>query len=108
MFHANTTASILRGTTVDAYGDVQDTAAVVAAGVRASIIEQTRRVFVPADGVDRVVRHTRGRLPSNTDVREGDRIVDERTDVTYVVEAVVVPGSPYADNDVRVDLKHVT
>ena len=108
MFHGNTTVSIMRGTTTDEFGDEKDTLTVIKTGVRASIIEQSRRVFVPADNVDRVVRYVRGRLPSNEDVREGDRILDERSEVTYIVEAVVQPGSPYAHNDVRVDLKHTT
>jgi hypothetical protein len=108
MFHGNTTVSIMRGTETDEYGDVKDTATIIKTGVRASIIEQSRRVFVPADNVDRVVRYVRGRLPSNEDVREGDRLFDERSESTYIVEAVVQPGSPYAHNDVRVDLKYVT
>jgi hypothetical protein len=108
MFHGNTTVSILRGTTTDAYGDEKDTLTPIKTGVRASIIEQSRRVFVPADNVDRVVRYVRGRLPSNEDVREGDSLFDERSEATYIVEAVVQPGSPYAHNDVRVDLKRTT
>lgn len=109
MFHGNTLISIFRGVTTDLFGDTADDNTTPSVqGVRASIIEQTQRVFVPADGVDRLVRFTRGRLPSNTIILEGDRVYDERADVMYVVEAVINPGSPYSDGDVRVDLKHVT
>jgi hypothetical protein len=73
-----------------------------------SIIEQARRVFVPADNQDRVIRYTRGRAPSNIAILEGDRILDERKTLKYVVEAVINPGSPYTDGDTRLDMKRVS
>jgi len=108
MFHANTTATVFRGTDTDEYGDTVDVDTVVHSGVRMSIIEQARRVFVPADNQDRVIRFTRGRAPSDITILEGDRIRDERNNLTYIVEAVVNPGSPYTDGDTRVDLKRVS
>lgn len=108
MFHANATATVFRGTTVDAYGDPVDVNTVVHSGVRMSIIEQARRVFVPADNQDRVIRYTRGRAPSNIEIREGDRIRNDRDNLIYIVEAVVKPGSPYTDSDTRLDMKRVS
>jgi hypothetical protein len=108
MFHANTIATVYRGTDTNEYGDVIDTNTVVYSGVRMSIIEQARRVFVPADNQDRVIRYTRGRAPSNITIVEGDRIHDERENLTYIVEAVVNPGSAYTDGDNRLDLKRVS
>lgn len=108
MFHANTTATVYRGTTTNEFGDTIDTDTTILTGTRMSIIEQSRTVFVPADNENRVVRFVRGRTLSNVDLREGDRIQDEQTGVVYVVEAVVNPGSPYSSGDVRVNLKYVT
>lgn len=108
MFHANTVATVWRGTTMDAYGDPVDTQTVVHSNVRMSIIEQARRVFVPADNQDRVIRYTRGRAPSNIEIREGDRIRDTLNSLTYIVEAVVNPGSAYTDGDTRLDMKRVS
>jgi hypothetical protein len=85
-----------------------DVDTVVHSGVRMSIIEQSRRVFVPADNQDRVVHFTRCRAPSDIEIREGDRIRDEQNNRTYIVEAVVNPGSPYTDGDTRMDLKRVS
>jgi hypothetical protein len=73
-----------------------------------SIIEQARRVFVPADNQDRIIRFTRGRSPSNVEIREGDRIRNEQNNLTYIVETVVNPGSPYTSGDTRLDLKRVS
>jgi hypothetical protein len=108
MFHANTTATVYRGTDTDEYGDTIDTNTIVYSGVRMSIIEQARRVFVPADNQDRVIRYARGRAPSHIIIIEGDRIHDERENLTYIVEAAVNPGSPYTDGDTRLDLKRVS
>ena len=108
MFHANATATVFRGTDTDDYGDAVDVDTVIHSGVRMSIIEQFRRVFVPADNQDRVIRYTRGRAPSNILILEGDRIRDELSNLTYIVEAVVNPGSPYTDGDTRLDMKRVS
>jgi hypothetical protein len=109
MFHANTTAKVFRESDTDAFGDAVDVDTTpVYSGVRMSIIEQARRVFVPADNQDRVIRYTRGRAPSDITILEGDRILDERNNLKYIVEAVVNPGSAYTDGDTRLDLKRIS
>ena len=107
-FVGNTTVTVFRGETTDAFGDPVDVNTPIHTGLRFSLIEQTRRVFVPAENQDRVIRFTRGRTQSNIVLVEGDRVFDEQSEITYIVEAVVNPGSPYSSGDTRVDLKHVT
>jgi hypothetical protein len=108
VFIGNTTVSIYRATQVNTFGDtVDDNTTPVSTGHRCSLIEQNRRSYIPAENQDRVVRFVRGRLLSDVDVREGDRLKDEATNVFYIVETVVNPGSAFSSGDKRVDLKLV-
>lgn len=105
---ANTRVTILRGTTTDAFGDPVDTLTTVATGVTASIVEQRKTVTNPADGVVRRVRYTTGRLPAGTDIRDGDRIRDEKTNVVYTFDASSQVENAVRTNDIRLDLRRVT
>lgn len=105
---ANTTVSILRGTTTDAFGDPADTATAVATGVTASIIQQRKIVTTPVDGTVRQVRFYTGRLPANTDIRVGDRIKDEKTNHIYMFDASADIGNAVRRNDLVLDLRRVT
>jgi len=106
-FVATTTVSIFRGTIADEYGDDKDADIPIATEVPASIIERSRRAFVPVDGQDRVVRYARGRFSPAQDIREGDRVRD-KNGVTYVVEETVNPGSPYSAGQLRAEMKRVS
>lgn len=92
-FRANTTVSILRGGSTDDFGDVVDDPVTVRRRVPASIVEQSRRVFLPAEGAFRVVRTLAGRVPAGTDVLKSDRIKDERTSQIYLVEELSQPAT---------------
>lgn len=105
---ANTTVTILRGVTVDSFGDQADTARVVAKEVTASIIEQGKTVTTAVDGSVRQVRRIIGRLPAGTDIRSTDRIRDERTGRVYLVDSDVEPENAVRRNDIRLDLRRVT
>lgn len=100
----NTTVSILRPGSVDDYTGEVTGETISATGVLASIMEQSRTVFDPASGTPTIVRFTRGRLPSGTSVTTNDRVLDERTSLTYVVQSVRQVQSPVHTNDVTVEL----
>lgn len=101
----NTTVSILRpGGPIDDYTGEVENESVAASGVLASVMEQSRTVFDPASGTPIIVRFTRGRLPSGTDVTTADRVLDERTNFTYTVQSVRQVQSPVHTNDVTVEL----
>ena len=105
---ATCTASILRGTTTDAFGDPLDTATVVTSGVLAAIREDTRTVFDQATQTPRVVRRIRGVMPSDTEVRDTDRIRDDTNNVTYIVTEVTAPRQPGFSPDLQLELKRIT
>jgi hypothetical protein len=105
---ATTRISILRGTTTDAYGDEQDTNTPIATGVPASLIEQSRRVTSRDNPTPRIVRYAVARVPARTDITDQDRVLDERTGATYIVDAVSAMANPAMQVDRRVDLRRTT
>ena len=105
---ANTTLSVLRGTTTDEFGDDADNSTVVASGIPCSLIEQIRQAYTPENPTPRVVRYSIGRVNADTDIRESDRVKDERTNRTYIVQAVSQTGGLGMVNDLRLDLKYTT
>jgi hypothetical protein len=105
---ATTTISILRGTTVDSFGDPVDSATVVATGITASIIEQSKMATTADDTTPRQVRSYTGRLPAGTNIQAGDRIKDEKTNVIYVFDAATAVANPVRGADIRLDLRRVT
>jgi len=106
-----TTISVYRGTTTNDYEDVvalNDETTLVASGVLASIIEQSRRVFTPVSdpAMDtRVVRYCTGRIRTGVDLRNDDRVKDERTGTIYIVEGMRQPSSPVRTNEIVFDMK---
>lgn len=105
---ATTTASVLRGTSTNAYGDVMDTGAAYLTGLPAYLTESLVRVFDPASQTPRLVRTATAMLPFGTDVTENDQIHDEKTGVTYAIEAVVLANIPGRNFDVQLELRRVT
>lgn len=103
---ATTTVSVYRGTTSDGFGDeVDDNNTPAATGVIASLIEQSRQVFVAAENRFTRIRMVTGRVTGDVDVIETDRLKDERTGKFYLVEAVSQPQLPTAIADKRLDLR---
>lgn len=105
---ATCTASILRGTTTDAYGDPEDNGTVVAAGIIASIRETSRTVFDPNTQQPRIVRSTEGVMPAGTDVVDTDQVRDDTYGVSYFVEAVTQDREPGFTPDLKLQLKRVS
>lgn len=105
---ATTTVTVYRGTSTDAYGDEQDTNTAVHTGIPASIVEQTRRTSTRDDPTPRVIRYAVGRVTAGTDITDQDRLLDERTGVVYIVEAVSSMTSAAVAADLRLELRRTT
>lgn len=106
---ATTTVSILRGTSTNGYADEVDEPTPIYTKIPASIIEQNRRTYLPAEGAVRVVRSTRCRLTAGTDVLKSDRILDELTNAVYVINDLnSSPGSPVHMPDIILELSRTT
>lgn len=107
---ASTTVSVLRGTTTNAWGDVldDDNATPVYTGLLAALsIERTQR-HNPANQDVRTIRSISCAMQSNTDVREGDRLLDERTGALYAIESVTAPLGPAMSRDLQLVLTLVS
>jgi hypothetical protein len=101
-------ASILRGTTTDAYDDLVDTddiTAVVATNVSYAVFESTKRTYLPAEGATRIIRSYAGRVGYETVIQKGDRLKDEATGVVYIVTEIPDPISPAYKPDRLLELK---
>lgn len=103
-----TTVSILSGSSTDDLGDVREGTTVSASGVPASILERTKRVFVPADQRVQTVTFYTGRLPAGTVITVANRVKDERTGAVYSVDNVSTVVSPVMTPDLRLDLRRVS
>lgn len=103
----NTTVSILRGETIDEFGDPIDSDDSVNAGVPISIIEYSRRIFLPAEGRETIVRQMMGRVRPGFDIREGDRLRDDRTGEVYLIEGISNPKLGTGISDFRIFLRRI-
>lgn len=103
-----TTIAILRGTTTDTYGDPADNSTVAASGVLAGLGEQTRLTTTPVDGNPRVIHYTTVRVGYGTDLRAGDRIKDENTDLIYIVDETAQVQNPAIRMDLRAEIRRIT
>ena len=104
---ATCTASILRGTVENAFGDLVDAEVAIASGVLAQITERNRTVLEPNSSTPRTVRDIRGVVPSDTDIAENDRLRDDTHGVTYIVVEAIRPGGPAYSRDTELMLKRV-
>jgi len=115
---ANTTVTILRGTSLGSLGDVIDNPVPIATGVIAFISYPTmsplrpivlgQQVYEPAMPEPSTTRQAAGTLPSGTDVRNSDQILDEMTGLLWEVYAVTELGWAGASPDLVLTLKRVT
>ena len=106
---ANTTISLLRGTTTDAYGDTADAGIPILTAVPASVVETARSVLDPATQTPMTVRSTTCIVPAWTGVLNSDQIKDEATGDLYAIEDILMPptlmGAPV---DITLTLRRVT
>lgn len=88
---ANTTCSILRGTTTNDFGDVIDANTVFFEGIPAILIETGRKIDDPSSPTPRTIRAVDCHLPESVHVLNTDRILDERTRDIYIILSVTRP-----------------
>lgn len=103
---ATTRVSILRGTSTNEFGDETDADTVHSSGTLANIRENRRSVFDASTGTPRVVRSIECRLPSDTDILDSDRIMDETDGKVYGIISVTNPGRPGKRADLELELEH--
>lgn len=103
---ATTTVTIYRGTSYDPeYGDEIDSDTIVATGVIASIIEQTVEAETEITTLPRSQRFAKARFTWGTDIRQNDRILDEKTDEIWTIVQISRRANPVVKQDMRVDLE---
>jgi hypothetical protein len=107
-FLATTRVTILRGTATDRYGDDVDTDTVVAVDVPASILERPVTGARPAGGRTDTQRTHALRVWKAVDVRQGDRIRDQKTGFIYAVTTQAPSTNPVGLGSTRLDLQRVT
>ncbi|WP_405708478.1 hypothetical protein OG264_11705 [Streptomyces xanthophaeus] len=105
---ATTTVSILRGSSVDEWGDAMDNDTVVASGISASIIERHTEPFSEVTGNPKVLRKATLRIGSEHDLRTNDRIHDERNNETWVILEISKVQNPVCAMDTKALLHRTT
>jgi hypothetical protein len=97
--------SVLRGTSAEnEYGDEVESQDVHLTNVIGSVIEKSSKVYNPSDSRVVTVRTLTGRFAFGTDIQDGDRIKDEKTNVTYLVSSVNTSTSLVNNPDLVVEL----
>jgi hypothetical protein len=94
---ANTTITLLRGTTTDEWGDTIDAGTPVASAIPAFLAETSHRVQDPTTPMPRVIRQTTARVPYWLGVQNTDQVVDETSGDKYIVLAVTQPPSLFGN-----------
>jgi hypothetical protein len=115
---ANTTVTILRGTILDSFGDVVDDPTPIVQHLIAFISYPTMsplrpivlgsQVYEPAMPQPSTTRLSVCTLPSTTDIRTSDQVLDETTNLLYEVYEVTTLGVAGAVPDIVITLKRVT
>jgi len=107
-FTANGTFSVKRGTYTDDYGDETDSDETVSTGNLGSLLERPVTGGRPASGRADTPRTYALRMWKTVDLRQGDRIVWERTGDTYVVTTLAPSTNNVGLGSTRADLQRVT
>lgn len=102
---ANTTVTIFRGSSYNEWGDEVDSDTIVATGIRASIIEQTIYAQTEVTTLPRSYRFAKMRVTPGTDVRQNDRVKDEKTGEIWTIRQISNRGNPVTMQDMRIDLE---
>ena len=115
---ANTTVTILRGTILDSFGDVVDDPTPIVQHLIAFISYPTMsplrpivlgsQVYEPAMPQPSTTRLSLCTLPSTTDIRTSEQVLDETTNLLYEVYEVTTLGVAGAVPDIVITLKRVT
>lgn len=105
----NTSASILRGTTSNQFGDTIDDDQVLIQHLPVFLAETGKTVQDPSTPTPRTIRQITCQVPQYVGVVNTDRVVDEATGDKYIIIGVTTPptiiGAPV---DVILDLKRIS
>lgn len=96
-FRPTTYVAVLRTSPsdlTDEFGDPLDNETVASSGNPFSIIMQSKRQFLPSENRTTTVETILGRCRANVDVKNTDRLKDQRTGFIYMIESVVHPQDP--------------
>lgn len=85
---ANTTLTIMRGVSANAYGDLTDVGAPIYTGVPAAVTESSKQVFDPATQTPRTIRTMKAVVAGWTDVLDSDTLRDESTGSYYMISDI--------------------
>jgi hypothetical protein len=111
MFLATTTVSIFRDSDADdrnVFGDETETGTTpITTAVPASVVEDRQDRFGLADLRQEKVEYCILRMALNVDVREGDRLHDERANQWHQVVGLSRPQSPTGLGSIRVATKRI-
>jgi hypothetical protein len=99
---ANTTITILRGEGTDAWGDDAEADRPVATGLPAAKMETNRQTERKDTDTPRNVRTYQWRVWRRVDIRDGDRIRDEKDGQVHLVDSVVKPTIVVAAAPIRI------
>jgi hypothetical protein len=106
---ANTTCSVLSGSTVNQFGDSIDANSPRISSLPITLIETGKSVQDPSTPTPRTIRQIYANVPEWAGITNDDRIYDERTGDTYIIVAVTKPptiiGAPV---DTVLQLRRVT
>lgn len=102
-----TTVSVYRGQGTDVFEDVEDAPILVASGILASLHEVQVRATSDASSLQRQVGQYSLRVKNGVDLRIEDRVKDERTGLTYVIDSVTTPPSSGRLVDVHCTMRRV-
>lgn len=103
----NTTITILGGNTNSDFEDVLDSDTPAGSGIPCCIVEGREIVTTESDPQARAIRYYTGRLPNGTEINDTQRIRDEVTGETFVIDHVSRPRNSVIPQDVRLDLRRV-
>jgi hypothetical protein len=109
-FRPTTLVTILRtspSTLTDEFGDPADNETVSSTGNPFSIIMQSKRQFLPSENRTTVVENIAARCRGNVDVKETDRLKDERTSFLYMIESIIHPQDPIGASAISMTLRRI-
>lgn len=88
---ANTTASVMRGTTENQFGDEIDANTPYISGLPVTLIETGKTVQDPSSATPRTIRQVYCNVPEWAGILNTDRLMDERTGDVYIIISVTKP-----------------
>jgi len=85
---ANTHLSVLRGTTVNDWGDKTNVGTPLYTGIPAGLVESSKQVFDRASQRFQTIRTSTCVVPEWADILDTDTLINESTGDAYMVESV--------------------